>query len=110
VSAERVREFYRRQGESRQRAATIQRLSEIADNWEKTGYSKSADAIRTAILEVGKVEADVEIDQAHHEAWSAGKKHERERIIKLLNPEHTNHGPAILLLERLIKLIRDTAK
>ena len=110
MSAERVREFYRRQGEERQRLIIIQQLREIADKWEKTGYPKSADSIRTAIIEMPNLKPEIDIDQAHHDAWTAGKKHERERIIKLLNPSHTQHGPAILLLERLIKLIRDTAK
>jgi hypothetical protein len=101
MSAERVREFYRKQGEERQRAVMVEQLKEIAEKWEARGFIKSAQALRTAVIEMPNLKPEIVIDQAHHEAWTAGKKFERERIIQLIQ----NHSGAASNLA-LIALIR----
>lgn len=88
MSAERVREYYRRQGEDRMRSAIGAKLDVLATNWEQIGLFTSADALKTAVAEISGIIPAAELDGIQSVAYNAGKGmgsiFERDRIIQAL--------------------------
>lgn len=88
MSAERVREYYRRQGEDRMRSAIGAKLDVLATSWEQIGLFTSADALKTAVAEISGIIPAAELDGIQSVAYNAGKGmgsiFEQDRIIKII--------------------------
>jgi hypothetical protein len=87
MTAEKVREYYRRQGEERMRSALSAKLDALATKWEGIGLFNSADTLRTAVAEIASLVPAVEIDEIQSVAYNAGKGMgtvlEQDRIIAI---------------------------